>query len=223
MNKTILALFGVMLFGAGLVMAGSALGATKSQNNTDARWAGNTADSLKVGGGNITYVDISGTMLTGNWAAFHGLTTGTVVLQDNNSNQVYSWNWNPANGGIVCVTENGGSSILDLATATGDEAAVDSAYSIMSGPDNVVTTFNTTENLPFVEGAVSTDATQDLAGWKTALVSVPAGSGKGLYAFCQNINASGVAYDTTPANYEVMVPTTPGITPETYDFYMQLN
>jgi hypothetical protein len=232
--KSILALFGVMLFGAGIVMAISAGTGASPTEVTNTRWAGNASGSLTTEGGNITNADISGTTLTDRWAAFWGTISGTINLTDGTYN-VYTWAWTPANGGIVCLSTNSSTS-FESVTAGGAPAvaAVDTRFQL--GPstvaDTAAKTFTTTScTLPFSDGNITSAANvTDVAGWDTCLVTDGATAAETDFAFCQVIKNSGSSFTGASANYEVMVPTTPGgtTTPgtedtETYFFYMQLN
>jgi len=220
-NKILFALLGVILVGAGLIAAVSITGANVDPG-VQTRWGGDTAGSITTEGGNITMANISGTTLTDRWAAFWGNVSGSIKLTDG-TNDVYVWTWTPTAGGVVCLSEKTTSPFSNMAVTTA--GAVDAAYVLGSVTDNAVGTVNGNCSLTMNDGPItSTDAILDATtNWNTCLVGNTVDVLPHDFAFCQAI-ADGNAYNGQPANYEVMVPTTPGeANTETYYFYMELH
>jgi hypothetical protein len=224
--KTIMALIGVMLFGAGIVMA--IAGAGVEQEGTQTRWTqpANTTN-IVTEGGNITAANITGTTLTDRWAAFFGNVSGTVVLRDS-ADTVFSWSWTAANGGEVCLS-TGSTFAFTQAVAAGstDVDAVDTAFGLGVAADNASKTLtNTTCDLKFnnIADIDNTAGATTGGGFETCLVKNTAATLEGDFAFCTNINSTGKNYKNAGANYQVMVPTSHGATDtETYYFYMELD
>lgn len=217
--KNILALFGVVLFGAGFVMAIS--GATPTLVS-DSRWSGATAGSDTTEGGNISAVNVTGTALTDKWAAYWGNVTGSIVLGDN-TNQLFTWTWTPGTGGEVCLSTASAFDFSGASTATGSD--VDTAWSFTgTDADSGDNTFGGSCNLAFAGGSVTGTEmiNHEDSTYNTCVVDDGAGATESDYAFCSNIGTAN-AYNGIGANYEVMVPTTSGANTETYYFYVELD
>jgi hypothetical protein len=218
--KTILALFGIVLFGTGLAMAIS--GATPTQVGNQYRWTGQSAANLTTEGGNITAANVSGTFLTDRWAAFFGNVSGTIVLGNNTSN-VYSWTYNVSNGGEICLSPATAFSFATPAAAV--PATLNTDFNLGSASDNATRTFTTTScSLTFSTGTVSSlPNVTTTGGFNTCAVTDGSTGAKTNYAFCTAINSTGTNWLTNAAHYQVMVPTEPGSGTENYYFYMELN
>ena len=235
-TKTILTLLGVVLFGAGLVMAIS--GAAVSNVSPQERWVVNeTAGNVTTEGGNITYVNVGANSLTDRWAAFYGNVTGGLVLRDNTNTTaaVFQWNsWNASAGGVVCASQDSELAWIDLLAITGNEidvyemsfdpGASDSATNTLTDLSDDCTAMNFGENLMSVAsgyvkhttGQYWTCAFYDVKSISPEIVTVP--------VYCTNITDGSLNFKAEPVNYEVMVPTYFGPdTYTTYYFYAQLN
>jgi len=217
--KKVLALFGVVLFGAGIAMA---IGGATPTLVSDSRWAGATAGSDTTEGGNVSAVNVTGTVLTDKWAAYWGNVTGSILLGDN-TNQLYTWTYNPTTGGEVCLSTASAFDFSAPTTATG--AAVDTAWSFTGADaDSATSTFGGSCNLNFATATVSGTARIDHedSTYETCVVYDGAGTAETDYAFCSAIGTAN-AYNGVAANYEVMVPTTTGTATEAYYFYVELD
>jgi len=227
--KMILALFGVMLFGAGIVLAIS--GATPTQI-AQTRWNGSTPGNVTIEGGNISNTNINGTTLTDRWAAFFGNVSGTIILGDNDTTKVYTWSWAAANGGEVCLSTAGAYDFSKSnKTNALDVAVIDAAaFGLGVAVDNATNTFTST-NCDLVFNNVNASLTSSTAnvtttgGFNTCLLKNTATpTVTGDFAFCTKINNSGQDYKLGSSQYQIMVPTTPTVgATETYFFYMELN
>jgi len=224
--RNLLALFGVLLFGAGLVMAIS--GANDLTVISRTHWAGNIAASDTTEGGNITALNINGTTLTDRWASYYGNVTGTIALTDG-TNKVFSWAWTPDSGGEVCLSTASAFNYVGALAATA--AGVDTAWGFTSGSDTAAKTFSgTCSNLVFSQATVTSPIKITHIGsstFTTCGIQTAVGTAKANFGFCTPIQNStaGKAYNNVASNYEVMVPTadtTPTST-EQYYFYMELN
>jgi hypothetical protein len=227
--KYVLALFGVLLFGAGIVMAISGADVTQVSSY---RWTGLTAGNLTTEGGNITNANVNGTSLTDRWAAFWGDVTGAIVL-GNRTTYVYQWAWNPASdAGEVCLSTASAYNFVNASAAAA--ADIDTAWSFTSGADQAADTFSgTCSALNFVHTSVAapikithhSPSTFMTCGIRTEA----AGTAKANFAFCTAIQntSTGLNYNNAAANYEIMVPTADGTASpsatETYYFYAELN
>lgn len=226
--KWIYALFGIVLL-SGVVFAIS--GATVTEVVERGRWLGNTpTTNITTEGGNITGVTVNATVLTDRWASFYGNVTGSIVLTDNvSSNNVYSWDWVPENGGEVCVVANA----TDFAWASADVttgAEIDTVWGFTGVSDSATITFASSNcTLNFAEATVTNTANVTLLGNSSFTTCAIEDQGtpavKQDFAFCTVINSTGSNYNGETASFEVMVPTafdTPSAT-ETYYFFAELN
>jgi len=225
--KNVLTLFGVLLLGMGLVFAIS--GAATSGETDLARWTGATAGNATTEGGNITDVDVDADSLTDRWGAFFGNVSGYLSLTDGAGvNDVYNWTWAAASQGEVCVSTD---QAFDWANVEDSDAAdvvaMNTAFGLGAAVDNTTGTFSTNNcGLTFDQGAVANTANvthMGLSSFETCAVDDSVTGTEGGFAFCTNIDATGTNYNGTTANYEIMVPTTPGAgNAETYYFFAEL-
>ena len=224
-TKNTIVLLGIALLMAGVVFAIS--GASFNEIDED-RWTGATAGTHSTEGGNVTQGDIGSASLTDRWAAYFGNVSGSIVL-GNDSVQVYTWSvTNASAAGEVCASVGGDFAFASAATET--RADIDTAFGLGAAADNAAGTFTDASacDLTFDVATVASStmvAHEDSNFW-TCAINDGGGNNEGDIAFCTNISSSGeTAYDgTTPAQYELMVATTPGsATFETYNFYLELN
>lgn len=222
-NKWIYAIFGVLLLGgfAYATVVGAAVLGTEDERG---RWYSGGADSVVTEGGNISGVNVSVATLTDRWAAFFGNVTGSLVLRDNASNDVYVWQWAPTSGGRVCV--NTGGTFNWGAFGAGSAANVDSFFDIGTATDSATNTMSTTSCTLSLNGASysSLPNVTDNSGFDTCVVEEGGATTKDDLAFCTEMNSSGQNYLGEAYNYELMVPTnkTNGST-ETYFFFLELD
>ncbi len=192
------------------------------------RWAGLTAGNATTEGGNISGVNLNGTMLTDKWASFFGNVTGGIRLTDfTGVNDVYSWTWSATEGGEVCLTQDSGFSWASATTTTA--ADVDGAFLFGAAPDNATNTYldgTCSITIDEVVGAISTTGTSlmGLSTFSNCVLQDQGSPTEGDLAFCAPINGSGTNWEGNASNYEVMVPTTAtdGAV-ETYYFFVELN
>ncbi len=227
MYKNMLAIIGILLVGAGIVMAISGASTTLV---SDTRWTGYAAGNDTTQGGNISALNIAATALTSKWASYYGNVSGTIVL-GNGSNNVYSWTWAQGTGGEVCVSTNNSFDFAAAVTATG--ANINTAWGFTANDaDSGNNTYRSSNcNLNFTQAAVTNTGNVSLQGssnFNSCVIrsGVIAAGTTGLVAFCTTIqpSATGLNYLGVPANYEILVATnnTAGAT-ETYFFYAELS
>ncbi len=216
--KTILALLGVMLFGAGIVMA--ITGATVTTQVKQTRWTqplvAPTTNVTAIGG-DVWYANLSGgNALTTRWAAFYGMVTGGLVLSDNTNQTAYvfQWNtWNASRGGVVCASK---SSALTFATDTAlTNASLDGLLGYTGFDDSAAKTFADAQNcyLNFSTGvtiATTAKATHLNGSFWTCAVNATGSTTEPAY--CTNITSANNFKGQT-VNYEVMVPVNQTSTP----------
>ena len=226
MGKLIWIPIAVMLLGAGIALAFSP--ATPTQIN-QTRWIPSYSNNFTTQGGNITYALVGGTLLTSRWAAFFGNVSGAIILGDN-ANQVFTWSWTPAIGGEVCLSTNSAYDFVNAATAsTTDAQAMDAntVFGLGAAVDNATNTFTTQDCTIQLNDTASISGTANVTtagGFNTCLIQDGATSVKGDFAFCTDINATGMNFEGNNVHYQVMVPTTPSVgSIEEYFFYMELN
>jgi len=218
--KPLLALIGVMLFGAGIVLAIS--GAQPTQVGTQSRWNGNTSGNVTTEGGNITQVTVSAATLTDRWAAFWGNVSGSIRLGDG-SNYVYNWVTATPTGGEVCVSTNGTMTFASLAAATA--TGINTAFVLGSGSDNATNTFtNATCTVTISQGSVANCANTTTTGGFNTCAITSGGTAKSNHAFCTVVNATGQNYFGQTVNYQIIAPTNNSVNAtETYFFYLELS
>lgn len=223
--KKLSIMLAIILFGAGLVMAIS--GATPNQLS-QTRWAGNAAGSVTTEGGNISLVNVNGTVLTNKWAEYSGNVSGSIKLT-NGVNNVYSWTWTPSTGGVLCTST---ASSYAFGTATTSTAAqVDTDWGFTSSDaDSSNNTYTTTCGSALnlgqssVAGTTAAASIQGFSTFKSCAVNDGTAGAKAHYAFCTQLQSSGTNFNNQTVNYEVMVPTNnAGGATETYYFYLELS
>jgi len=218
-------LFGLLLLGTMSFAMSNATGINVTERG---RWAGLAGSWYTTEGGNISAVNLTGATLTDRWAAFYGNVTGNIRLTDLvGTNNLFNWTWTPGTGGEVCFSTAGNFTWSDAATATG--ANVNTAFGLGNAADSANNTFTDAVgcNLNFTQAFVGNSAKAVHSGsstfWTCAIKDAFSGS-KGDYAFCTNISSAGKNWNNEGANYEVMVPTTPGVSNvETYYVFAELN
>jgi hypothetical protein len=215
--KNLFAVIGVIIMGASLALA---IGGATPTVVSESRWAGAAAGSDTTEGGNITVVNVTGMQLTDQWAAYYGNVSGNIVLGDD-TNAVYTWTWTPGTGGEVCLSEGSAFDFSAPILTTGP--AIDTAYSLLGADNAANTVTGSTCTLDFATASVVNTAQIDHTSdtYYTCAVNDGAGPAKANYAFCGHLDTA-TAYNGDAANYEVMVPTSPGAGTETYYFYLEL-
>ena len=196
-----------------------------SQTNL-ARWSQPTApSSVATQGGNITNANITGaSQLTTKWADIYGsITVANIILTSSGlTNNVYTWNATAATKGDVCVST--ASTFPGPTLSSANVTDINTVWSLTT-IDNATNTYNITlSNFNISGSVISSVNASDLQGlssfFDAAIFNGTTGS-KGNYAFCTSINSTGKNYNNVTANYELLVPTTPGGT-DTYNFYMEI-
>ncbi|MBN1170138.1 hypothetical protein JXA56_03875 [Candidatus Micrarchaeota archaeon] len=221
--KTLFTIFGALIISAGLVAAitGATIDATPS---TNPRWTASSGANDSLIAGDVKNANISSSSLTDKWASYYGQVSGSIVLADASS-KVYTWGVGAANAGEVCLSQNtsydftgaqAGSASTAANTAWGYGSATDSINATYTGTAGSITL-----NSPV--GTISNLANVTLInGFVDVILGNTASSAKSDFAFCTNINPSGVAVGGVAADYEIMVPVD-GNAAETYAFFVELN
>lgn len=211
-----------LLAGAYVAISGSAL--TQSAQTT--RWGGQSAASVTTQGGNITYANLSAIVLTTRWTAYLGNISGTYVLGTAGS-PVYSWSYTlVTNNATVCVSENSSAAFTSILNAT--YMSVDRNWSMGSAVDNATNTLTLTNCTTTLASVTVTNGTsvrdQGNSTFQTCAVSTDNAQTNASIAFCTNVSTAGRAFNNagSSANYEIMAPTVPTGTAETYYFYVEL-
>ncbi|MCX6773061.1 MAG: hypothetical protein NTV88_04820, partial [Candidatus Micrarchaeota archaeon] len=153
--------------------------------------------------------------------------TGTIVLSTSTGNaNIYSWTFATTNGGEVCMST--GSALTYSSPLNASAATIDTNFAMGSVADNVANTLGKANcTLVLSSGTVTGVAQWRHLGnstfWTCAITSDGATS-KNFNSFCANISSTGKWFgsSTGVANYELMIPTTPGSSTETYYFYAEL-
>jgi hypothetical protein len=225
--KGLLALIGVMLFGAGMVMAIS--GATPTLVS-QTRWAGDSAASVSTQGGNISVVNVTGTVLTSKWAEYSGNVSGRITLDDDGAGvAVYNWTWTPATGGAICTSTAPAYAFSTATTATA--AQLDTEWGFTgTDADSAANTYTSTcgSALDFaqasVAGTTAAAAVQGSSTFMSCAVNDGSTGSKDDFGFCTQLQPAGSNYRGQTVNYELMVPTDNApASSETYYFYLELN
>jgi parallel beta-helix repeat protein len=217
--------YGVLSSGSNLSYL-ELFGANVSNVSHHTRYNGTSAGNITTRGGNITGVNANSTQLTGRWAAFYGNVSGGIVLSGGaSSNYVYSWNWNPSEGGVVCVSTNSSLGIFPALGANGSD--IDTAWNLTSAAaDSGANTFNNTNcTLDVGSDSVVNSGYADTGpagGFMTCAVKTAVTPVKAQMVFCSEIISGGTTWNNGTGDYEVMVPTPEGTSTETYYFYANL-
>jgi len=228
--KKILALIGVLIFGAGIALAMTPAASVSALDLQ--RWIGNATASADVTeGGNVTYLNISGASLTDKWAAYYGNVTGSIVLKADNDSasvNVYTWAWpNTTVNGSVCASPGNAFNFDGALVATG--ANVDTAYAYNAADaDTGAKTFTGNCSFTFARANVTDTGMADTGGspYQTCVVrddAVTTTEDDVNLAYCTKL-AAGTNYKLDSVMYEMIVPTGQGgagVT-ESYYFYIEL-
>ncbi|MBD3210424.1 hypothetical protein GF318_03510 [Candidatus Micrarchaeota archaeon] len=203
-------------------------GANVTNISRHARYQGGSAGNADTEGGNVSGVNISSSTLTEKWAAFYGNVTGNIVLTDVvGTNILYSWLWEPADGGVVCLSTNSSLATEYVAGASGSD--IDNAWGFTAtASDSGANTFNGTDcDLPVGSATVNDSAYADTGaagGFRTCAVKATSSPAKDQMIFCSEIAPSGTSWNGLTVNFELMVPTPEAVgSTETYYFYANLN
>jgi len=219
--KWIYAIFGIVLLSG---MAFAISGATVDPEVERGKWAGNTSGSVTTEGGNVSGVNVSAGTSTEKWASFYGDVVGSIVLADSAATSVYSWTWATTEGGEVCVTQDQNYVWTNAETTTA--ALVDTAFGFAAADaDSAANTLDDacTVDLNEAPSVASVGATL-LSSYTTCAVGDGTESAEDDFAFCTDINGTGVNYEGVSADYELMVPTSDAdAETETYYFFIELN
>lgn len=196
-------------------------------NVTDhARFNGTTAGNISTEGGNLSGLNINASQLTDRWAAFYGDVLGSVLLAGaTGSGYVYSWNWSPSDGGVVCVTTNSSFATTTVLGANGTN--IDTAWNLTSNASdsgaNTFSSANCTLGIGSESVANSSYADTGPAGeFITCAIKTVYAPTKPQMLFCSRIISGGTFWNGGTGDYELMVPTPEGAGTETYYFYANL-
>jgi len=234
--KRLFVLFAVFLAVSGMAMAIRAAGAD-GDGGFLPRWEAATSTLLnETEGGNVSYLNLTGTSLTDRWAGFYGNISGaTIYLTDDDSGTAnYLYHWAVSGGsetGEVCVSTDAS---FDFGASSGLTSAneIDTVYSFGAVADNATNTFNngTCGNFYFEEQGVTitgaVNATHETGStFSTCAINDTAAAVADDLAFCAMINPSGTNYRGDTAGYELIVPadaSTPTAT-TSYYFFIEIN
>lgn len=224
MMKNTIVVLGVALLMAGVVLA---ISGSSFTFNGETRWSGVAATSDETEGGNITNGDLGSATLTEKWAAYWGNVSGSIQLWDG-TNSVYTWSVsNSSVVGEVCASTN---SAFAFSTATsGSGADVDTAWAFTTTDTDSATNTLTGAGCDLTFTGITTISGSDSvlhtdSNYETCVIDDGSTGAETNFAFCGVLNSTGLSFDGTPSQYELMVPTTDtaGAT-ETYYFYLELN
>ena len=224
MMKNTIVVLGVALLMAGVVLA---IAGSTFTFNSETRWAGVASGQDTTEGGNITNGDLGSATLTEKWAAYWGNVSGSIRLWDG-TNSVYVWSvGNDSVVGEVCASTN---SAFAFSTATsGSGADVDTAWSFTAADTDSATNTLTGAGCALTFTGISTISGSDSvlhtdSNYETCVIDDGATGAETNFAFCGVLNNTGVSFDGTPSQYELMVPTTDTAgADETFFFYLELN
>ena len=218
----------VALFaGALMAIQGATPNNAVASGVVETRWTGSTAGSNATEGGNITLINITASTLTDRWAAYYGNVSGSIILSTSTGNaNIYSWTYTVGSVGEVCMST--GSALTYASPANASVATIDTNFAMGSVADNAANTIGNA-NCSLV---LSTGTLTGVAQWRhkgnstfwTCAITSDAATTKNYDSFCTNISSTGLWFGSSTgiANYELMIPTTPGTGTETYYFYAEL-
>jgi hypothetical protein len=230
LKSVIYAFLGIMLLAsvAFAIIGGAQVGPEVERG----RWTP-TANSVDTEGGNVSGVNVSGSVLSSKWASFYGNVTGSIVLTDSaGDNNVYEWAWSPDDGGEVCLSQDSTYDFWGSSEVTGQNVDLAFGFST-SDTDSAANTYNDAscfltlevrpgDNVIYTAGTYLSNGGS--TGYSTfqncPIKQTGTPTNETHIAFCTNISASGKNYNNESANYEVMVPTTGT---DTYYFFVDLS
>ena len=233
MNRLMLGIV-MLVVSAGMISAGVA-GANVTAGTPVTLGTG-ASGSVGAWGGNITVVNLTINSTTLHWQAFYGNVSAGLRLASNQSGTTYTVkSWTVDNlRGVVFASRGNNIDFTNLSTADPALNSLDTAFPFLSsandranntGTDNANPTMTvgpytiTANTRPIIQTSNSTSTT----AWTQVILNDGDTSAATHYVFAVPINASGVAYDNSAANYQIIVPANASIgTSTTYYFYGEI-
>ncbi|MGM5480849.1 MAG: hypothetical protein ACQESE_00395 [Nanobdellota archaeon] len=215
----------IFVFAAVFLMAVSlafaAPGGASTTEGASEQATGTSSTTVDTEGGNVTYVDVSGTSITGRWAGFFGNISGNIMLGDSSDNQFFQWTVSDLTGAVVYAANT---TVTDWTQANFDPAsnAVMPSYVQGSLTDNFTNTFTASEEFS------SSSLTVADVPFATTWNSTGVGNLKtyALQSIADNaLVFGGLAVDDTDGfngnsvDYQILVPAE---TTTSYSFYLEL-
>jgi hypothetical protein len=189
-------------------------------NGTTEHGTGTASGTFTAQGGNVTQINVSGTMMTTKWAGFYGIISGGIQLADATANTFYQWTISNFTGAVVYAANS--------SVSSWDLRAINESVAPMgirtAGSDDYNHTF--TVNASFNSSSIGIAATPYVRTYQ--------GGSQGqlrTYGLVTSDNAiniwAGVAIDNTTSfktgqnvDYQILVPAK--TTGTTYNFYLEL-
>jgi hypothetical protein len=220
--KAKLFLLALAVFVLSLALVSAAPGGATTAVGTSETGTGTAATTVDAEGGNVTYVDVSSTVITSRWAGFFGNVSGNLLLGDASANTFYQWSVSDLSGAVVYAANN---SITDWSDGNIVPLANANAPTWVAGAntDNFTSTFNASE--AFVSSSLNKAGTPFATTFNSSGV---AGDLKtyALYSTADTANIwAGLVVDDTngfnnaTVDYQILLPAQTGTT---YSFYLEL-
>ena len=234
-NRMCLLLAALLVFAAfGLpAVLGIPAGATINYNSTD-NGPTRTPSSLTNNRSTITTVVLNAIQQDAHWKAYIGNVTGSLSLQDANTNTIYNWNAIATPTGKVIASRNGSLTFSTVACAANTTIAAEMTAMNMSGTDqdSMALTFNSTAHTPTVVAGQSlsgrnmtstfvNNASQGQSNGATFQEFLMQDANANL-AYVAIINASKTGYNGKSYDFQMIVPESNVQAPRTYYFYIEL-
>lgn len=180
--------------------------------------------NVTADGGNITQVNLTGEVSTTAWQGFYGQVTGSITLEDNTGDVLYSWNVTNASGEVLASRN----STINFATVAGVQNCTVDETLTGTGTDRVNNTFTNgtvdfeiagvsitaaCNTFTYVANATQTNRYQEIILNATGVTSI----------YVTKINDSTTSFDGTLQDYQMIVPDFSNTTTSTYFFFVEID
>ena len=194
----------------GQVTAGASERGTESSSQT-----------VNAEGGNVTYVDVTGTSITGRWAGFYGNVSGGIKLTDSSANSFFEWTVSNVSGAVVYATSAAVSDWTDANIVAATNAMMPS-YVNGTYTDNFTNTFAASE--AFTSASITEASTPYAATWQsgaqgTLKTYALHATAEGANIFAGKAQDDVAGFKGTSVDYQIIVPAQSSVA---YNFYLEL-
>ena len=186
-----------------------------------------STDSAK--GGFVTEMNLDAAAVTAKWQGYYGNITGSIVLEDSQGNNMFTWAWLPAQGAEVIATTNTAIPTWSAIAATNADAmtAMETRWEWdAGGSDSPAITFDHESDSVTIAGVevTTTRGTNSLGGgFAEVVITDGATAAKEDFLFVGIMSDDTEAYDGTAKDFEMLVATPDTGAVEAYYFYVELS
>jgi len=224
----------MLAIGAGQISAG-VVGANVTAG-TPVTLGSGAVGSVEAWGGNITAVNLSISSTTMHWQAFYGNVTAGLRLASNQSGTMYTVkSWTVDNlRGVVFASRGNNVDFSAVASADPTLDSLDTAFPFLASANDRANNTGADNANPAMQVGpytisantrpiIQTSNSSNPLAWTQVILNDGDQNVATHYLFAVPINATGVAYDNSPANYQIIVPANASVgTSVTYYFYGEI-